>query len=45
VRGTVHPDGVIDFSLEELSEADLEKAKWKEAPSDAIHECYIHNHD
>lgn len=45
VRGSVHSDGVIDFHLEELSEADLEKAKWKEAPDAAIHECYVGNHE
>ena len=25
--------------------ADLEKAKWPEAPDAAIHECYVNNHD
>jgi hypothetical protein len=45
LRGTVHPDGAIDFNLVELSEADLMKAKWKEAPDAAIHECYVGNHD
>lgn len=45
LRGTVHPDGVIDFNLVELSESDLEKAKWPNAPDAAIHECYIHNHE
>jgi hypothetical protein len=45
MRGTVHADGVIDFSFVELSEADLQKAKWKEAPDAAIHACFIGNHD
>jgi len=45
MRGTVHEDGNIDFNLVELSEADLEKAKWPEAPDAAIHECYVNNHD
>ena len=45
LRGTVHPDGVIDFALEELSESDLDKVKWKEAPAEAVHECYVGNHD
>ena len=45
LRGTVHPDGAIDFNFVELSEADLEKAKWGEAPDAAIHECFVGNHD
>jgi len=45
LRGTVQADGVIDFSLVELSEADLIAAKWKEAPASAVHECYVGNHD
>lgn len=45
VQGTVHPDGSIDLVLHELSESDLVKAKWPNAPDDAIHECYIHNGD
>jgi hypothetical protein len=45
VRGNVHPDGVIDFSLEELTEADLDQAKWKDAPTAAIHECFVGNHE
>ena len=45
LRGTVHPDGAIDFTLQELSESELEKAKWPEAPDAAIHECFVHNHD
>jgi len=44
-QGTVHPDGSIDFTFRELSEDDLVKAKWPNAPNDAIHECFIHNGD
>jgi len=43
VQGTVLPDGSIDFSLKELTEQDLIRAKWPNAPLDAIHECFIHN--
>lgn len=45
VRGTVQEDGSIDFTLHELSEDDLVKAKWPNAPLDAIHECYVDNAD
>ena len=45
MQGIVHADGVIDFALRELSEDDLKKAKWPNAPLDAIHECFVHNHD
>ena len=45
VRGVVHPDGSIDFALHELSEDDLIRSRWPNAPLDAIHECYIHNAD
>jgi hypothetical protein len=45
MRGTVHGDGAIDFNFVELSEADLMKAKWKEAPEAAVHECFVGNHD
>ncbi len=43
VQGTVHPDGVIDFALRELGEAELMKVKWPNAPDAAVHECYVHN--
>jgi Calcineurin-like phosphoesterase len=43
MRGVVHADGSIDFALHELSEQDLVRARWPDAPLDAIHECYIHN--
>lgn len=45
VQGTVHPDGSIDFALEQLSEQDLLTARWPNAPQAAIHECYEHNGD
>jgi len=45
MQGTVHADGTIDFALKELPEDELNKAKWPNAPADAIHECYVHNHD
>jgi len=45
LRGTVHADGAVDFNFVDLSEADLEKAKWPEAPDAAIHDCFVHNHD
>lgn len=45
VQGIVHPDGAIDFTLHELSEDDLVRVKWPNAPLDAIHECYIDNAD
>jgi hypothetical protein len=43
VRGTVHPDGSIDFALHELTEQDLIDARWPNAPLDAIRECYVNN--
>ena len=45
VQGQVQPDGQIDFKLHELSEEDLVKSRWPNAPLDAIHECYINNAD
>ena len=45
MQGTVNPDGTVNFSLHELSEDDLIKYKWPNAPLDAIHECYVHNSD
>ena len=45
LHGTVQPDGAVEFSLHELSEDDLIRARWPSAPPDAIHECYIHNAD
>jgi hypothetical protein len=43
LRATVHPDDTIDFSFQQLSENDLQSAKWPGAPAAAIHECFIHN--
>ena len=45
VQGHVHPDGQIDFKLHELSEDDLVKSRWPNAPLDAIHECVVNNAD
>ena len=45
LRGTVHADGAIEFALQELSEADLDKAKSPDAPAAAIHDCFVNNHD
>lgn len=45
MQGTVHADGTIGFALVELSEDDLTKAKWPNAPAAAIHDCYVNNHD
>ncbi len=43
MQGQVHADGQIDFNLRELSEDDLVKNRWPNAPLDAIHECYVDN--
>ena len=45
VQGLVHADGQIDFKLRELSEDDLVKSRWPNAPLDAIHECVVNNAD
>ena len=45
LQGTVQADGSIAFALQELSENDLLRSKWPNAPAAAIHECYIHNSD
>jgi len=45
LEATVQADGSIDFVLHELTEADLDAARWPNAPLDAIHECFIHNSD
>jgi len=45
IQGSVHADGAVTFALHELSEADLIKSKWPNAPLDAIHECVVHNAD
>lgn len=43
MQATVHPDGTIDFALHTISEDEMMKDKWPEAPAEAIHECYVHN--
>jgi Calcineurin-like phosphoesterase len=43
MKGTVHADGSIEFTLQELSESDLEQARWPNAPVNAIRDCYDHN--
>lgn len=45
MQGTVNPDGTVNFTLHEISEDDLIKYKWPNAPLDAIHECFVHNSD
>ncbi len=45
MQGQVHADGQIDFKLHELSEDDLVKSRWPNAPLAAIHECVIGNAD
>ena len=45
VQGIVHKDGQIDFALHELSEEDLQEARWPDAPMEAIHDCFINNGD
>ncbi len=43
VQATVHADGAIDFALHVISEDEMMKNKWPEAPAEAIHECVVHN--
>ena len=43
LQGQVDEDGTIDFVLHQLSEDDLDRARWPNAPLDAIHECYVDN--
>ena len=45
VQGVVHPDGAIDLVFHQLSEEDLIKAKWPNAPQAAIHDCVVNNRD
>jgi hypothetical protein len=45
LQATVHSDGTIDFSLLEVSEAEMIASKWPEAPLSAVYECYVHNSD
>jgi hypothetical protein len=41
----VHADGTMDFQLKEISEEEMLRHKWPEAPEAAIHECYVDNSD
>lgn len=43
MRGTVRGDGTITWTLHELSEQDMLRVRWPEAPPAAIHECYVGN--
>jgi len=43
VQGAVQIDGSINFTLHELTEDDLNQARWQSAPLDAIHNCFINN--
>jgi hypothetical protein len=45
LQGQVQADGQIDFKLHELSEDDLVKSRWPNAPLAAIHECVVGNAD
>jgi len=45
LQGTVHADGSIGFALHQLSETDLVRSKWSNAPLDTIHWCFTHNSD
>jgi hypothetical protein len=42
---TVHGDGTMEFALKEISEEEMVKHKWPEAPLPAIHECFVDNSD
>jgi hypothetical protein len=42
---TVHDDETMDFALKEITEAEMTKHKWTNAPQAAIHECYVGNSD
>jgi hypothetical protein len=45
LQGQIQADGQIDFKLHELSEDDLVKSRWPNAPLAAIHECVVNNAD
>jgi hypothetical protein len=45
MQGTVRADGQIEFKLKELSEDDLKRSRWPNAPLAAIHECFVGNAD
>ena len=42
---TVHKDGTMAFELKEISEDEMVKHKWPNAPLAAIHECFVGNSD
>ena len=43
MQGAVQADGSISFALHELTEDDMNEARWKDAPLEAIHNCFINN--
>jgi hypothetical protein len=43
MRGAVEADGSIDFALQEITESDMNQARWPDAPQDAIHDCFVNN--
>jgi Calcineurin-like phosphoesterase len=43
MQGAVQEDGSIVFALHELSEDDLNQARWPSAPPAAIHDCFVNN--
>jgi hypothetical protein len=45
MEGRVMPGGAIDFQLRELSESELMRYRWPNAPVAAVHECFVHNAD
>lgn len=45
LQATVHSDGTVAFELKEISEDEMERHKWPNAPDAAIHACYIGNSD
>ena len=45
LQATVHGDGSIAFLLKEISEEEMVKQKWPNAPLEAIHACYVGNSD
>jgi len=45
LQGIVHADGEVEFKLHELTEEEMKRTRWPNAPLDAIHECYVNNAD
>jgi hypothetical protein len=45
LEATVHEDGTIDFVLKEISEEEMMKHKWPDAPAATIHACFVGNSD